>query len=108
MPKIYNKLVRDKILEIIELDAKVYKSRILTDKQYAAALAKKFAEEAQELIDAGEDEDILGELSDIVELVHAKLKLVNKSWEDMEKIRIKKLDTRGGFSKKIFLESVEE
>ena len=106
--KIYNKLVRDKILEIIEADGKAYKSRILTDKEYAEALAHKFAEEAKELLEAGEDEDVLGELSDIVELVHAKLKLVNKSWEDMEKIRIKKLDTRGGFDKKIFLESVEE
>lgn len=108
MPKIYNKLVRDKILEIIEADGKKYSSRILTDKEYAEHLAKKFMEEAQELLEAGEDDDVLGELSDIVELVHAKLKLVNKSWEDMEKIRIKKLDSRGGFSKKIFLESVEE
>lgn len=106
--KIYNKLVRDKILEIIEADGKTYKSRILTDKEYAEELAKKFAEEAKELLEAGEDEDVLGELSDIVELVHSKLKLVNKSWDDMEAIRIKKLDSRGGFDKKIFLESVDE
>jgi predicted house-cleaning noncanonical NTP pyrophosphatase (MazG superfamily) len=106
--KIYNKLVRDKILEVIEADNKAYKSRILTDKEYAQELAKKFAEEAQEIIEAGENDDVLGELADIVELVHSKLKLVNKSWEDMEKIRIKKLDSRGGFDKKIFLESVEE
>lgn len=106
--KIYNKLVRDKILEIIEADHKEYKSRILTDKEYTQALAQKFAEEAKELLEAGEDNDVLGELSDIVELVHAKLKLINKSWEDLEKIRIKKLDSRGGFDKKIFLESVEE
>jgi predicted house-cleaning noncanonical NTP pyrophosphatase (MazG superfamily) len=108
MTKIYNKLVRDKILEVIEADGKEYKSRILTDKEYAEALANKFMEEAKELLEAGEDDDVLGELSDIVELVHAKLKLVNKSWEDMEKIRIKKLNARGGFDKKIFLESAEE
>ena len=36
--KVYNKLVRDKIPEIIETDGKTCKTRILSDEEYIASL----------------------------------------------------------------------
>ena len=46
--KVYNKLVRDKIPEIIEADGKTCKTKILSDEEYIAALETKLNEEVAE------------------------------------------------------------
>lgn len=46
--KVYNKLVRDKIPEIIEADGKVCKTCILSNEEYIAALEAKLNEEVAE------------------------------------------------------------
>ena len=46
--KVYNKLVRDKIPEIIEADGKTCKTRILSNEEYIAALEVKLNEEVAE------------------------------------------------------------
>ena len=43
--KIYNKLVRDKIIDIIEADGRIAKYRILDDNEYRQELNKKLQEE---------------------------------------------------------------
>ncbi len=103
--KTYNKLVRDKIPEIIkEKDNKVPIFRILDDKEYLFELNKKLLEEVNEYI----EENNVEELADIVEVIYGILNYMEISVEEFEKIRKDKSEKRGAFLEKIYLESVED
>lgn len=102
--KIYKKLVRDKILEIIEKDNFVPIYRKLDNKEYQEELNKKLIEELKEYLEGQRVE----ELADIVEVIYSMVKHKDISLEDFEKIRIRKTETRGSFDKRIFLEREEE
>ena len=103
--KVYNKLVRDKIPEIIACDnGKNCKIRIMEDGEYLEKLNTKLQEELKEYLESGEIE----ELADLEEVLRAILDIKNVSYEEFEKIRNKKVEKRGAFKKKIFLESVSE
>lgn len=100
--KIYNKLVRDKILEIIEADGKTHKSRILDEKEYLEHLVKKLEEELHEF-----KQDLsIHELADLQEVILA-LAGVIAGREELEKVRVQKAEERGAFEKRIFLESAD-
>lgn len=99
----YNKLVRDKIPEIIRADGKRLKSRILNDEEHLEALLKKFEEELAELREARNAE----ELADLHEVLLALADALGISHEELEKVRQDKAAKRGGFQQKIFLEEVE-
>lgn len=103
--KIYNKLVRDKIPEIIAGDnGKTCVIRIMEDDAYLKALNAKMQEELKEYLESGEVE----ELADLEEVLRAILDVKKVSYEEFEKIRKTKVNKRGAFKKKIFLESVSE
>lgn len=101
--KIYNKLVRDKITDIIEADGRVAKYRILDNSEYRQELNKKLQEEVKEYL---EDNNV-EELADIVEVIYGILSSMNVSIQEFEKIRINKQEKRGAFEKKIYLEEAE-
>jgi len=101
--KIYNKLVRDKIPEIIQSKGQKLKTRILDDKEYREELNKKLQEEMKEYL---EDNNV-EELADIVEVVYGILNSMDISIEAFEKIRLEKVEKRGAFQEKIFLEEAE-
>ena len=101
--KFYNKLVRDKIPEIILSKGQNLKTRILNNEEYRSELNKKLQEEMDEYL---EDNNV-EELVDIVEVVYGILNSMNISIEEFEKIRVEKLEKRGAFQEKIFLEEVE-
>ncbi len=69
--KIYNKLVRDKIPEIIKKNKAIPKVSVLNAKQFKVALKEKLIEEAKELLAAKTDKEILNELADILELLES-------------------------------------
>lgn len=101
--KVYNKLVRDKIPGIIEADGKTCKTHILSDDEYLTALEAKLNEEVVEYqIDKN-----LEEMADVLEVLRAICVARGYSLEELEALRAKKADERGGFAEKIFLESVE-
>ncbi|MCI8273032.1 MAG: nucleoside triphosphate pyrophosphohydrolase [Clostridia bacterium] len=102
--KIYNKLVRDKIPEIINSDNRLAITRTLNDSEYLNELNKKLQEEVKEYL---EDNNV-EELADIVEVIYGILISKKVSIEDFEIIRKNKVDKRGAFNKKIFLEKVIE
>jgi predicted house-cleaning noncanonical NTP pyrophosphatase (MazG superfamily) len=68
---IYNKLVRDRIPEIIEKAGKTFNSRILTQDEYIEALRKKSHEELEEYINASDNDHAIEELPDLLEIIHA-------------------------------------
>lgn len=103
--KTYNKLVRDKIPEIIKSNgAKSINTRILSDEEYLIALNTKLQEELKEYLESGEVE----ELADLEEVLRAILDAKQTSYSAFEDIRLKKSEKRGAFKDKIFLESVDE
>ena len=103
--KTYNKLVRDKIPEIIKNNgAKAVNTRILNDKEYLDSLNTKLVEELNEYLSSGEIE----ELADLEEVLRAILDAKKVTYSEFEKIRQNKVNKRGAFKNKIFLESVDE
>lgn len=101
--KVYNKLVRDKIPEIIEDDGKTCKTRILSDEDYIASLEAKLNEEVAEY----QADKNLEEMADVLEVLQAICIARGYSLEELESVRAKKANERGGFADKIFLEYVE-
>jgi len=102
--KVYNKLVRDKIPEIIKEKGDLAETRELSDLEYLKELNKKLKEEVVEYL---EDNNV-EELADIVEVIYGILNAKNVSLDEFEKIRKDKVDKRGAFNKKIFLQKVIE
>ena len=101
--KTYNKLVRDKIVDIIKAEGRIVEYRILDENEYRQKLNKKLQEEVKEYL----KDNNVEELADIVEVIYGILNSMNVSIEDFEKIRINKQEKRGAFKKKIYLEEAE-
>lgn len=102
--KVYNKLVRDKIPEIIAKDNRKPITTILNNKDYLIELNRKIQEEVQEYLESNNIE----ELADIVEVIYGILDAKNVSIKEFENIRKSKVQKRGAFKEKIFLEKVIE
>jgi predicted house-cleaning noncanonical NTP pyrophosphatase (MazG superfamily) len=105
---VYNKLVRDKIPQIIEQTGKTFTTRILEDDEYRKELRKKAFEELEEYMNASDDETALEELADVLEIIHALAECHGSSIERVEQIRAEKAEKRGGFKEKIFLVEVHD
>jgi len=102
MEKVFNKLVRDKIPEIIENNNEIPTTRILTNEEYKKELLKKLLEEYNEVLKAN-NKEILEELADMLEVIDAIARNENSSLEEIMRIKDEKKQKRGGFSKKILL-----
>ena len=102
--KIYNKLVRDLIPDIIEESGRSCKTRILSDEEYLKMLDAKLDEELAEY----HADQNLEELADILELVRAAAIARGYTPEELESARAEKAARRGGFRKKIFLIDVTD
>lgn len=107
MPE-YNKLVRDRIPEIISENGKTYDAIMLSDEAFKIELRRKLLEEVNEYIEASSDVEAISELGDVVEVIRALTGVHGKTYEDIEVAREEKKKERGGFSNKVFLKTVEE
>jgi predicted house-cleaning noncanonical NTP pyrophosphatase (MazG superfamily) len=101
--RVYNKLVRDKIPEIIQAEGKSLKTRVLDDAEHLEELLKKLGEEYEEL----KTDRNVEELADVHEVLLALADALGISHEELEKVRRDKAAKRGAFKQKIFLEEVE-
>ena len=101
---IYEKLVRDKIPEIIEKSCNQCEIEILSDEKYLEMIDKKLDEELAEY----HKHKNLEELADLLEVIYAATKARGYSIEDLEKVRVEKAEKRGSFDKKILLKKVIE
>ena len=108
MKKIYNKLVRDKIPEIIEEQGKKVNYHILEQEEFIEALKDKLIEEAKELKEVKTTSDIVEELADILEVYTCFIDAIHMNIKIVEESVLKKREKKGAFDKRIFLESVEE
>lgn len=100
----YDKLVRDKIPEIIEDDGKEYKMEVMDDEEYKEYLKDKLLEETEEYLRSGE----VDELADVFEVVKTIAEDEGLGIADLEEMRKEKAKERGRFKKKIKLIEVRE
>lgn len=100
----YDKLVRDRIPEIIEASGKECDITILSDEEYLKRVDAKLDEELAEY----HREQNIEELADLMEVIFAAAKARGYSLEELEACRMEKAEKRGTFEKKILLTEVRE
>ena len=96
---VYNKLVRDRIPELMEAQGKHPVVQILDDAEYTKHLEAKLDEEVSEY----HQDKTLEELADILEVVYALAENLGASREELMAVYQAKNQARGGFAKKCFL-----
>ena len=104
MTKVYNKLVRDRIPEIIEASGASCKTEILSDEEYLKMLDAKLDEE---LAEYHKDKNI-EELADMLEVIRAAAVARGYTLDELERVRAEKAEERGGFEKRILLIETEK
>jgi predicted house-cleaning noncanonical NTP pyrophosphatase (MazG superfamily) len=100
--KLYNKLVRDNIPDIILKDNELPVTKVLNKEDYLKELNKKLLDEVNEYLKDSNIEQMV----DILEVIRAILKERGSSYKEIEIKRKKKALKRGTFKKKIYLEKV--
>ena len=95
----YHKAVRDKIPEIINKDGYSCNVKTLSDEEFLVEIEKKLSEEVAEYQNDKNPE----ELADIIEVIYRIAEMRGVSKEELEKIRIKKVEKRGSFKNNLFL-----
>lgn len=111
MRQTYNKLIRDRIPEIIEADGKTYAIQEMSPEAYREALLQKLLEEAQEVQEAGIEKnkpDLVKELADLFEVIDTLI-----HFEQLDRMKIKQIQEdrqkkRGGFTKRLELLWVDD
>ena len=100
----YNKLVRDRIPEIIQTTGKTCVIEILSDADYLKMVDAKLDEEL-----AKYHKDLnIEELADLIEVIYAAARARGYSLEQLEAVRAEKAAKRGSFEKKLLLKEVIE
>ena len=99
----YNKLVRDKIPEIIKNKGIVPITHIASDDEYWKKLKEKLQEEVDEFLKNSNKE----ELADILKIIYVLRDLYKIDKDKFEQLRKEKVDKRGGFKNKIILDETK-
>ncbi len=100
----YNKLVRDRIPEIIKASGKACVTEFLSDNEYLRMIDAKLDEE---LVEYHKEQNV-EELADLLEVIYAAAKARGYTLEQLEIVRAEKASKRGTFEKKILLKEVIE
>jgi predicted house-cleaning noncanonical NTP pyrophosphatase (MazG superfamily) len=103
----FNKLVRDRVPEIIQERGESITTALLDSEALVRALREKLVEEAYELLDAKDMESVKSEIADVREVIDALVNKLNVNEDDIEKEQAQKREQRGGFAKGIVLVETE-
>ena len=100
----YDKLIRDKIPEIIEQSGKKCIVEVMDNDTYIDYLDQKLNEELAEY----QQDKSIEELADLLEVMYAVVVARGYSVAELERIRLEKAEKRGAFEKRLLLKSVYE
>lgn len=100
----YDKLVRDKIPEIIEKSGKKCVVEVMDKETYIQYLDRKLNEELAEY----QSDKSIEELADLLEVMQAVAVARGYSAEELDNVRKEKAANRGGFEKRLLLKEVIE
>lgn len=104
----YNKLIRDRIPEIIQNDNKTCIVEVLDEPRFIVELNKKLIEESMELNEASNRDAIINELADVQEIIDAIKGYYEISDGEVREKQHKKAQTNGRFEKRFYLVSVSD
>lgn len=104
---VYHKLVRDHIPAIIRAKGESCRTRMLEEAEYAKELKNKLEEELREYLEADVPADALEELADMLEVIRALAVLHGSDAAELEAIRARKAEQRGGFADRVYLIDTE-
>ena len=102
MRKEYDKLVRDRIPEIIRQDGRQCGVEVMPEDEYVQALKDKLVEEAKEAAAAGSD-DLVKELADLYEVVDALMAACGIDRQVVLAKQEGRRQSRGGFDQRFRL-----
>ncbi|MFH1188966.1 MAG: HD domain-containing protein [bacterium] len=106
--QVTNKLVRDKIPDIIKQEEKTPVTFRLNQKEYIIALLDKLIEEAIEVRDAGgSPHEMMKEIGDVLEVLDTLIIAFGLDTNTIADMKTKRKNTRGGFADRIFLQWIE-
>lgn len=102
MPHPYNKLVRDRIPEIIAAEGRECATEIMSEGEYLDSLLTKLVEEAQEAASAPPDKRA-SELADLYEVIDALIHAARLNESDVRALQAQRRQERGGFEGRLKL-----
>ncbi len=102
--KVYNRLVRDKIPEIMLKDHTLPVTRVMEQDEYIEELNKKLTKEVNKYLETNNIEEMV----DVLEVIRAIIEAKDTTYEEIEDKRSKKAQKKGTFKEKIYLEKVLE
>jgi predicted house-cleaning noncanonical NTP pyrophosphatase (MazG superfamily) len=104
---VYDKLIRDRMPEVIEAEGHFCRTEILDDAAYIHALKRKLVEEADEVLKASSPDEIIAELADLCEVIDALLVASDIRREALEVVQEERRRSRGAFAKRLLLRHVD-
>jgi predicted house-cleaning noncanonical NTP pyrophosphatase (MazG superfamily) len=100
----YNKLVRDKIPEVIRENGQIPVTHIANNEEYWEKLKEKLTEEVNEFLEDNKS----GEIVDILEVIDAICEHKKFDKNEIEKLKKQKAEKKGKFYNKIILDEVKD
>ncbi len=104
---IFKKIIRDKILEIMESEGISLETQILEGPNKIHFLKEKLIEECHEVFDAKSKQAHLEELGDVYDVIDALAKVLGIDLKSIHKHRLHKCEQKGGFEKGLFCDHIE-
>jgi len=101
------KLVRDRIPELMTHQGSVIQVETLDHKAHIAALKNKLKEEVLEVCEASSREEIMEEMADVTEVLDALALKLSIKRSEIESLKRTKSIKNGGFDRGLFLKTVE-
>jgi predicted house-cleaning noncanonical NTP pyrophosphatase (MazG superfamily) len=103
----YQKLVRDRVPEIVQSHGAHPVTRVLDKESYRQALLAKLLEEAYEAV-AARPAELPGELADVLDVVRALAAVHGLAWDQLLDIAAAKRIANGAFRQRLFLEYIDQ
>lgn len=103
----FNKLIRSKIPSRMIDEGVEINKRELSHEEFLEQLKVKLMEEAQEVVDAKDKQQLLVELADVTEVIRAISLAHNITEQEIEAERLKKLEINGSFKKENYINFIE-
>lgn len=104
---IFDKLIRDKLPGIMRDSGVQVHEEAMDDNQYIDALKEKLLEEAEEIRQSSNPEELIEELADALEVIQTLIRASGHKMEQVEKARLEKRELKGGFDRKIYTNFID-
>ena len=99
----HDKLIRDRIPEIMDAAGIHYEVAELSEEAYQRALLAKVREEAREVADSENAEELTREIADLYEVLNALIEQAGITLEQVQEVKGRRREERGGFERRLEL-----